>query len=169
MKRQDRKSLGMLSTLATLLILGVSVSASPAQAFDLSGAGGKLGYSTPSDFDGTAEVGVHAEFEQPGTQLHLLPNMMYWNVDHVRDLSPNLDVYYHFSPDGVVSPYVGGGLGIHFVNDARRDRGSTDLGMNLIGGLRFPTTSNRYFLEGRYTASDITQVALLGGVTFPVR
>ena len=166
--KHDRSSLGMFSTLATLLILGVSI-AQPAHGFSLTGVGGKLGLSTPSDFDGAAEVGVHAEFEQPGTQLHLLPSLLYWNVDHVRDLSPNLDVCYHFSPQGTVSPYVGGGLGLHFVRDTRSDQGSTDLGMNLIGGLQFPSSTNRYFIEGRYTASDITQVAVLGGVTFPIR
>lgn len=169
MRNRDRSSMKLLSILAALLVLGITGSAGSAHAFDLTGAGGRLGFSTPEDFDGTAEVGVHAEFEHPGTAFHLQPNLMYWSVDHVRDLSPNFDVLYHFNRETRVTPYVGAGLGFHFVNDSRADRGSTDLGMNLIGGLRFPNTSNRYFVEGRYTASDISQFAVLGGITFPTR
>jgi opacity protein-like surface antigen len=87
----------------------------------------------------------------------------------VRDLSPNLDLTYHFDREGRVTPYVGGGLGLHFVDDDRGDRSGTSLGLNLVGGLRFPTAAHRYFLEGRYTASDISQFALMGGVTFSTR
>jgi hypothetical protein len=142
------------------------IAAPPAHAFGFSGVGGKLGYSNPENLDGTAEMGVHAELERPGTRVHLLPNVMYWNVDRVRDLSPNMDVYYHFNPEGKMSPYLGGGVGLNFVHRARTDAGSTDLGMNVLGGLKFPGSANHYFLEGRFTASDINQVSLLTGITF---
>jgi outer membrane protein W len=127
-----------------------------------------VGYSTPQDLDGTASVSVHAELENPNTRLHLVPNMMYWNVDRVRDVAPNLDAYYHFNPDSKVTPYVGGGMGLNFVRDERFgvDRSSTDLGMNVVTGVRFPQSTNHYFIEGRYTASDISQVSLRTGMTF---
>jgi len=144
----------------------VLIAAPPAHAFGVSGVGGKLGYANPEDLDGTASVGVHAEMERPGTHLHLLPNVMYWNVDRVRDLNPNVDVYYHFSPEGRVSPYLGGGVGLNFVHRARTDLGETDLGMNVVGGVRFPGSANHYFLEGRFTASDINQVSVMTGITF---
>ncbi len=92
--------------------------------------------------------------------------MTYWKVDGVRDLSPNLDLYYHFNPEGRMTPYLGGGLGLNFVHNVRRDAGSTDLGMNLVGGLRFPGTATHYFLEGRVTASSVSQAMVMGGVTF---
>jgi len=57
----------------------------------------------------------------------------------------------------------------NFVRDERLNRSSSDLGMNLMTGVRFPGTGNHYFLEGRYTASDISQVSLLTGVTFHAR
>ncbi len=141
----------------------------PAGAFGLTGVGGTLGYDHPEDMDGTASVRMHAELEQADTHLHLLPNIAYWDVDQVRDLNPNLDVYYHFRPDGRMTPYLGGGLGLNFVHRSRLDESSTDLGMNLIGGLRFPGTANHVFLEGRYTASDVNQVSLLTGITFHTR
>jgi opacity protein-like surface antigen len=169
MKTHRHTRIGIWSALAGTLLLVVSGAGQPARAYSLSGAGGKLGYSNPSDFDGTAIAGVHAEFEQSGTRLHLLPNMMYWNVDHVRDVSPNFDLTYHFDRSDRMTPYVGGGLGLHFVDDSRGDRSGTDVGLNLVGGLSFPTATNHYFLEGRYTASDIPQFALMGGVTFHTR
>ena len=159
--------LHITSSLVAAVTLMLALTAVPrrASAFALEGVGGKLGYESAQDLDGTAELGLHAELDQPGTRVHLLPNVTYWNVDGVRDLSPNMDAYYHFNPAGRVTPYLGGGLGLNFVH---RDRGldSTDLGMNVIGGLRFPGTQNHYFLEGRYTASDVGQVSVLTGITF---
>lgn len=136
-------------------------------AFGLSGVGGKLGYTNPEDLDGTVTVGGHLEFEQSGSQLHLLPNLMYWNSDGMSDLNPNFDVYYHFRSEGHVTPYLGGGLGLHLRGtDGNSD---TDLGANVIGGLRIPGAAHHYFVEARYTTSDVSQLGLLGGVTFHMR
>jgi hypothetical protein len=55
---------------------------------------------------------------------------------------------------------------VNFIRNERLDRSSTDLGMNVIGGLRFPGAANNYFVESRFTASDINQIAVLGGITF---
>ena len=158
--------LGMRHALVAIAILATAALSTPVHAFGLTGFGGKLGYTSPENLDGTAMVGVHAEFEQPDSRLHLLPSIMYWNSNDVRDLSANFDAYYHFSSEGLVTPYVGAGLGMNFFNNERIDRGNTELGLNLMGGLRFPGPSSHYFLEGRYTASDIDQFALLGGITF---
>ena len=146
--------------------LAMALMAVPVHAYEVSGMGGKLGYASPENLDGTASLGVHAELEKPNTHVHLLPNLMYWKVDRVRDVAPNMDVYYHFNPEGRVTPYLGGGLGVNFVHNSRVDRGSTDLGVNVMGGVRFPAATNHYFLEGRYTASDINQVSVLTGITF---
>jgi hypothetical protein len=158
-------SSGIRAIAALLILLGMALPRT-AGAFDFAGAGGKLGYANSEDLDGTAALSVHAEFAESGTRLHLLPNMTYWKVDGVRDLSPNLDLYYHFNPEGRVTPYLGGGLGLNFVHNVRREEGSTDLGMNLVGGLRFPGTATHYFLEGRVTASSVSQAMVMGGVTF---
>jgi hypothetical protein len=166
-----RKSLHWRLTLASAALLGLFLMLAPgsAAAYSMSGMGGRLGYTSPEDLDGTASVSVHAELERSGTRLHLMPNVAYWNVDRVRDLNPNFDVYYHFGPEGRVNPYLGGGLGLNFVQDRRFDRGDTNLGMNMVGGLAFPGSSSstrHYFLEGRVTASDVNQVSVLTGVTF---
>lgn len=152
--------------LTALLVLASLATTRSASAYGFSGVGGKLGYTSPEDMDGTAALGLHAEFAQAGTHLHLLPNMTYWKVENVRDVSPNFDVYYHFNPEKRVSPYLGGGVGLNFMRNEARDTGETQFGMNFLGGVRFPGAATHYFLEGRYTASDTPQAMVLAGVTF---
>jgi opacity protein-like surface antigen len=157
----------MASVFVAALSLALIASPHVVRAYDLTGVGGSLGYANPEDLDGTAALGVHAVLEKPKTHLHLDPSLRYWNVDGVRDLAPNMDATYHFRPESQWTPYVGGGLGLNFVHVRRSfDRSSTDLGLNMIGGVRFPGAANRYFVEGRYTASDINQVSLVTGITF---
>jgi len=166
MRKRKRQAVPSVITAAIAIVLLVPI---PAHAYGLSGIGGKLGYANPENLDGTAAMSVHAEFEQSNTRVHLLPNLGYWNVDRVSDVSPNMDVYYHFNREGRMTPYVGGGVGLNIVHRDRIDDTSTDLGMNLMGGLRFPGRTNHVFLEGRYTASDVSQVSLLTGITFHSR
>ncbi len=138
----------------------------PATALGLSGSGGKLGILAPESGGSTPALAGHLEFESPGTRVHLMPSLMYWKDDAIGDLSANLDLYYHFDDEGYVTPYVGGGLGINFFSNSRTDRSDADVGLNVLGGVRFPGSFSHYFLEGRYTASDVSQLAVLGGITF---
>jgi hypothetical protein len=155
----------------SLLLAGALVAfmSSTSHAYGVSGAGGKLGMTNPEDHDQTMMVGGHVELEQSGTRVHLMPNLMYWHVNRTSDVNPNFDAYYHFGAEGTVTPYLGAGLGLNMMNNSATDRSKTDLGANLLGGLRFPGGGNHYFVEGRYTASDVPQVAVLGGVTFHTR
>jgi hypothetical protein len=152
------------STIAALL-----VSAAPAHAFRLTGAGGKLGMVVPENDDGTLSIGGHMEFEQSGSRVHLIPGLAYWKESGVSDLNANLDLYYHLNAEGLTTPYVGAGLGIHSYRFEHFDGGNTDLGLNLFGGLRFPMESSHLFVEARYAATDVSQASVLGGVTFNVR
>ena len=153
------------SFLACICTVGILATPPPASAFGLTGFGGKLGYMSAENLDGTMAVGAHMEFEQHGTRVHLLPNLMYWKTGDVSDLSVNADLYYHFVGEGQITPYVGAGLGANFFSDDRLDQSDTKLGLNLLGGLRIPAPALHYFIEGRYTASDISQFGILGGIT----
>jgi len=137
--------------------------------YGLTGVGGSLGYANPEDLDGTTALGVHAVLEQQGTRVHLDPNMHYWHVNGVSDVSPNMDLTYHFRPEDRWTPYLGGGVGMNFVHNRRIERDKSDLGVNAIAGLRFPASAGKYFLEGRYTASELSQVSLATGITFHAR
>ena len=157
-----------------MLLIGMSMTLLLAQAswaFGVSGFGGKLGVTDPEAYDPTATLGVHVEMEQPGTALHLMPNLMYWNSDRVSNVQPNVDMYYHFQRDGRMSPYLGGGLGLNLRHNSRTDNSQSDVGVNVIGGLSIPDqfAARRYYVEGRFTASDVNQFALLTGITFGTR
>jgi hypothetical protein len=67
-----------------------------------------------------------------------------------------------------VSPYLGAGAGLHFYGTDPPSNTSTDVGINMIGGLLFPSAGANFFLEGRYVASDRAQAGIYGGVTLPL-
>ncbi len=154
-------SAGMLLG-AALLPAGLCAMPGVGRAYEMTGVGGKLGIISPEDRDETLMLGGHLEFEEPDSRLHLVPNLMFWSSDNTSDVNPNFDVYYHFSSQSQVTPYLGGGIGLHVMSS------ETSAGANLFGGLRFPGGSNHYFVEGRYTASSVSQAAILGGITFPM-
>lgn len=148
-----------------LALFGLGILAPTAHGFGLSGGGGKLGVVNPEgQMEETASFSGHLEFEEPNSQVHLIPGVAYWNDDGVSDVNPNLDLYYHFLPEGQVTPYVGAGVGLH-AYDYDSGGNDTDVGANLIGGVRIPAQSSHFFMEGRYVASDISQFGIAGGVT----
>lgn len=73
-----------------------------------------------------------------------------------------------------VDPYVGAGLNvsrfsIDFESDLPGfdvDGSSTDIGLNLLGGLRFPVGGLNAFGEGRFTVGGGEQLVLSFGVLF---
>lgn len=154
------------SWIAGLCLMAVLAAPTSAHAFNFAGWGGKIGYVNPESLDGTLAIGGHLEFAQSGSRLHLIPGVMYWNSNDFSNFSANGDLYYHFVPEGMVTPYVGAGLGIQWVDGPGGTGNETDLGANLFGGVRFPSPQANYFVEGRYVASDVSQFAILGGITF---
>jgi opacity protein-like surface antigen len=153
-------------TLVSLAGLLAWCAVASAQPYRLAGFGAKAGYVEPENLDGAPMIGGHLEFERNGSHVHILPSVMYWNVNDVRNVNPNVDAYYHFESEGSVSPYLGAGLGMNFLNDRRSDTTNNNLGMNLFGGVRFPAATSHGFVEARVTAADRSQFALLGGMTF---
>lgn len=155
-----------VACLALLLCIGVTSSAS---ALGLSSAGVRLGATDPEGGDASLSGGAHLEFEEFGNHFHLTPSVLFWSNDGLTDINPNLDLYYHFAPAGRVSPYVGAGAAVHaYSADGPGDPG-TDLGLNLFGGVHFPTGgASRFFGELRYSATDISQTSFFGGFTFPI-
>jgi hypothetical protein len=165
--RREEKAMRRFAILVAgaLCILSLTTVNAHADTWGMSGFGGKIGYASPEDLDGTVQFGAHIEFESPGNRFHILPSVLYWSEDRFSDFNPNLDVYYHFNPEGFVTPYLGAGLGMHLVGDDITDDSETDVGANIFGGLRIPASSSHYFVEGRYSASDISQFSILGGIT----
>lgn len=153
---------------AIVALAAITLCTPDARALGFTGVGAKLGYASPERFDGTTEVGVHAELAERGSPVSVLPNFRYWSVNSYRNANPNLDVCYRFTPAGRMTPYVGSGVGLNFLDGERFGDSETRVGMNLIGGVRFPGAAS-YFLEARHTLSDLNQTSLLAGVTFGAR
>ena len=158
--------------LAAIFLGGLMAAVSqPSGAFGLSGVGFRGGFADPEALDGTLTVGGHMEFEERGTHLHLQPNLLYWSSGRISDVNPNFDLYYHFGSAASVTPYMGAGLGLHFMRvdlpeDANADE--TDAGVNLFGGVSFPGRTARFFIEGRAGLTEWDTTSITGGVTFLV-
>ena len=155
----NRNLLALLAV-ATSLVL----SAPAASAFGIRGGGGRIGFLEPDAGDGGIAVGAHVEMESPGSAWHLQPNVLYWNGDPLSGFNGNLDALYHFGPQSRTVPYLGGGVGFDMVDVPGGDS-QTDLGLDMIGGVMFPSGRNTLFLEGRYTFSDVNQASLSFGIT----
>jgi len=119
----------------------------------------------PEGTEGTMTYGATLDFEKAGTKFHLVPNVMYWSEDEVSDVNPNFDVLYHFSPAGRIGPFAGAGLGMHFY-DQEVAESDSDFGVNLFGGLMFPTSLATFTVEGRAVMSDNNQFGIITGATF---
>jgi hypothetical protein len=166
MRRTPKKSLtGPALAAAILAGLMLSWSAS-SEAFTLTGAGPRIGMTDPEGTEGTMTYGATLDFEKSGTRFHLTPNVMYWSEDDVSDVNPNFDVLYHFSPAGRIGPFAGAGVGMHFYDDEVFDESDSDFGVNLFGGLMFPTSVATFTVEGRAVLSDADQFGVITGATF---
>ena len=160
------KTLRMLGV-GCLTLLALTTWSGAAHAFGLTGVGARLGTLDPEGRDGSLAMGGHLEFEQMDSRVHLEPGFLYWSNDGLSDFNPNMDLSYHFSPAGRVSPYVGAGAALHsYSSDGPGDPG-TDVGANFFGGVIFPSQSARFFIEGRYAATDRSQASIFGGITLP--
>lgn len=77
----------------------------------------------------------------------------------------NANIFYHFhlreSPS--ILPYVGGGLNVSRLSNGVE---STEAGLNLGGGIRFPLESVTPFIEARAVLSDHDQAVLAFGLLF---
>ncbi|MEP7027245.1 MAG: hypothetical protein ABI960_01495 [Candidatus Eisenbacteria bacterium] len=140
--------------------------ASPANAFGISGGGGRIGYLSPDPGDGGVAIGAHVEFESPGSRWHLQPNVLYWHGDPLTGFNANLDAFYHFGSEARTTPYLGGGVGLSIVDLPGSGGSNSDPAGNMFGGVRFPAGRNQLFLEGRYTFSDVNQASITFGATF---
>jgi len=153
--------------LAAVLIAGaLFLTPTASSAFNLTSMGPTIGATNPDGVDGTVMFGGDLNFEQSGSRVHLQPNFLFWSKEGLSDVNPNFDVLYHFEPAGRVSPYLGGGIGLHFYSEEGPGNPGTDPGANLFAGLLIPSPSATFFVQGRGVLSDRNQIGILSGVLF---
>lgn len=163
---RNLKRAGLLAAL-TIPVLAL-LNPVTGSAFGIAGVGPRVGSVDPDGMDATFAAGAHLDFEQPGSHVHLIPNIMFWNKDGFGDVNPNFDVMYHFGAAGEVSPYVGAGGGLHFYSSDGPSDPGTDPSANFFGGLLVPTRAFSLFVEGRAVVSDRDEFGILTGATFPL-
>ncbi len=146
------------------------------------GIGARIGFVDPEDASGTLVLGGHVDAGTFVHNVHLMPYVEYWSTGaeagtvHVdrSDFTVALDVDVDFPMAGQrITPYLGGGLGVHFLSVDTNAPGETNnddtkAGLNIQGGLRNQLMPNvSLFGEARYSfVSDANSFRLLGGFTY---
>lgn len=146
------------------------------------GIGARIGFVDPEDASSTVVWGAHVDAGTLVRNVHLLPYFEYWSAGaevggfstDVSDLTIAADINVDFPlQDARITPYLGGGLGVHFLNQETNvpgEEGSdeTKFGLNLQGGMRNQIMPNlNLFGELRYSfVSDAGQLKLVGGFTY---
>lgn len=134
-------------------------------------AGVHIGYNTSME---ELFAGVHGRFDitgllgpnlvvvsNPALDLYFIENMTFLQAD-VNLLFPFMRV----AQPGTVVPYAGTGLAVIHTSISGVDVSSTDLGLNLLGGVWFNTGQTiQPYLQARYTLLSGEYFTLGGGVS----
>jgi len=146
------------------------------------GIDARIGFVDPEDASGTLLLGGHVDAGTFVKNVHVMPYAEYWSTGaeagtvHVdrSDFTIALDVDVDFPMAGQrMTPYLGGGIGIHFLSvdtnaPGEENNDDTKAGLNIQGGLRNQFMPNlSLFGEARYSfVSDANSFRLLGGFTY---
>lgn len=123
------------------------------------GIGGRVVAGMP-DYSGLEFVGSFDVFFPDNDHLD------YWEIN--GNLVHNFEV-----PEAsAIRPYAGGGVNIaRFDRDPRiggtDDRDDTDVGLNLLGGMKFPMENVAPYVELRLEVEGGDQFVVTGGLLFP--
>lgn len=150
---------------AALLAISLSLAATAAHASSSSdplsdigfrGWGPRVGLTfSPDQF----HVGAHLDYGNFAKHVRFQPNVEVGFGDDLTLVTLNFEAAYRFRETwDVWSPYLGGGLGVNFAsygNDGLGDDTSTDLGVNVLGGIeRGMSSGDRFFLEAKLGLVD---------------
>lgn len=150
---------------------------------------GQVAFGPQASFGGDSDFGVGvraeaplsqivaAEADSPLSTMFLIGSFDWFFPDDggaegvsVRYFEVNANVAYPIEVESV-NPYVGGGLnivngGVSFDNEAIEDQSNTEIGLNVLGGLKFLLGNMSAFAEGRIELSGGEQFVLSAGVLF---
>ena len=129
-----------LARLAILLFVSIAITA-PLPAADFGIRAGRY------DDSGEKFVGADLLFDLGAVNLN--PNLEYSLEDDVTAGSLNLDLTFDIARLGSLVPYVGGGVGLRYV-DAEFLETRTDLLGNVLAGVGFQLGSLRPYAQVKY-------------------
>lgn len=130
----------MRSLRFTALLLVVALAGSSVYAADFGVRAGRMNDSE-EEF-----VGVEMAFGNGPLKVN--PNIEYWLVDDITAGSANLDVTYDIARFSTVTPYLGAGVGLFYVDSDFGDE--TDILGNLIGGIALDLDYLRPYAQVKY-------------------
>lgn len=133
------KSFRTLATLALVLLVTPALVAAD--------FGVRAGQYNDLDADDNTFVGAEMLFDLGAVNLN--PNVEYLLADEVTAGSANLDVTIDVGRFSRVTPYVGAGVGLWYVDDDFGDN-TTDLLGNLIGGVQFDLDFLKPYAQVKY-------------------
>lgn len=113
------------------------------------------------------EDGVFADLYGSASGTYFFPDCP-GSSCHLVELNPNAVV--PFEIDASVTPFVGAGLHLArakwSVRDASVSGTETDVGLNILGGIKFPVANLSGFAEGKFGLSGADHFTLSAGVLF---
>jgi opacity protein-like surface antigen len=143
--------------------------------------GGFIGYVNPEQTGGTVGFGAVVDMGTLTPALGLELEILYWSKSEGpshreitwRDLVLSAHCRYRFSlPGSAVKPYMGGGIGPHFVKSEHKQTNTsgsdTKFGLHLLAGAEYPASLKvTVFGEWRYAiVSDFNQFAIFAGAKY---
>jgi opacity protein-like surface antigen len=180
-----------------LAICAVTVQDATAESnMDLKAIGGNLGLVSPEDIDETIGFGVFADWGSFAPSWQLGSSLDFWSKSEdlgfgngevsIRDISLTTRAKYLFAVSSPkFQPYVGGGLGLHFIRGEvtipDEDLGGgfiipgmtvsdtqTELGLDLGGGFRTPLGAQTELAGDLWYSivDDFSQLSLKVGVAY---
>lgn len=153
----------MRKTALLLVLLSLSC---PAVAL-ANGWGPRVGVAVDPDL---IQFGLHADLGNLSQHVTFQPSGELGVGDDLTVISLNMDFAYRFTNRwDVWSPYLGGGMGVHFINydNGFRDGDDTDTGASVLGGIqRGLGNGSRFFLETKLGIFDSPDVRFTAGWTF---
>jgi opacity protein-like surface antigen len=165
------------------LMIPTAVNADPLTKTGWRGWGPRVGVTLDPD---QIHFGAHVDFGNFAEHIRFQPNVEVGIGDNLTIVALNFEGAYRFSSRwDVWTPYAGGGLGINFVSfdndhdhaegafaagpmhDVEGDDSSTDIGLNLLGGIeKGLKNGHRFFLEGKLGLADSPDLKFTAGWTF---
>ena len=173
----------MKTRLTGAAILALALGAAPLDGQAHLGA--ELAYANDLD------LGVGLRVDVPVAAVHeqfrLVGSFLYFFPGESSDEIPGVDADVEYweanvngrfriaTDDASLTPYVGAGLNIGRLTGSVDITGvggtsesSTELGLNLLGGVEFGRGPSRPFVEGRFEVGGGEQFVVSGGITIPL-
>ena len=145
-----------------LLLAGaVMLLALPTQSYAQFGV--QASWGSDSDFGLGARAALAVPSVHRGFEAILSADYFFIDCDDCSYIEINANGALNLASESL-NPYVGAGLNI--ARGAVGDFSNTEVGLNLLGGLKFPGASMTPFAEARLTVGGGEQFVITGGILF---